>query len=142
MGEQCGRVLSVLDSVIDLSNSVITRKRPFALWNDHARGSSYDTASSAVDEWGRSATFALAQEYHPDMKYSSKDVVNQGSASASSSSAIAASVLDEWVRAYWEIDNKMGRATSPKEKRRDFFFSTRAVDRWDSKSAYLQAALL
>jgi hypothetical protein len=74
------------------------------------------------------------------MNYSSKEVVEQKS--SASSSAVAANVLDEWVKNYWEIDIKMGKATSPKKKRSDYFFSAHAVDRCTSEAAYLQAALL
>jgi len=137
LGEQCGKVLSVLDSVVDQSNSVVTRKRPFTLWTDSTRAS-YDSAPP--DEWGRTINFARAPEYYRGMNYSSKEVAEQQS--SASSSAFAANVLDEWVKNYWEIDTKMGRATSPKTKRSDFFFSTHAVDRCSSKTAYLQAALL
>jgi len=137
MGEQCGKVLAVLDSVIDQSNSVVTRKRPFTLWTDSARAS-YD--SSPTDEWGRSINFAKTPEYYRGVNYSSKDVVAQES--STSSSAVAANVLDEWVKNYWEIDIKMGRATSPKTKRSDCFFDANAVDRCNSETAYLQAALL
>ncbi|KAL3784628.1 hypothetical protein ACHAW5_003429 [Stephanodiscus triporus] len=137
MGEQCGKVLSVLDSVIDQSNSVITRKRPFTLWTDSARAS-YDSAPP--DEWGRCINFAKTPEYYRGMNYSSKEVVVQES--SASSSAVAANVLDEWVKNYWEIDIKMGRATSPKTKRSDCFFDANAVDRCNSETAYLQAALL
>lgn len=137
MGEQCGAVLAVLDSVIDQSNSVITRKRPFTLWTESARAS---CDSEPPDEWGRSTHFARAPEYYRGMNYSSKEVVEQKS--SASSSAVAANVLDEWVKNYWEIDIKMGKATSPKKKRSDYFFSAHAVDRCTSEAAYLQAALL
>ena len=62
MGEQCGKVLHVLDSVIDQSNSVVTRKRPFTLWsstttrdchhyfNDDEHTSSSLSLSSSVDD--------------------------------------------------------------------------------------------
>jgi hypothetical protein len=136
-GEQCGRVLAVLDSVIDQSNSVVTRKRPFTLWTDSSRAS-YDSAPP--DEWGRSVNFARAPAFQRGMRYSSKDVVERES--PSTSSAVAATVLDEWVRNYWEIDHRIGRATSPKSKRGDFSFAANAVDRCSTETAYLQAALL
>jgi hypothetical protein len=136
-GEQCGRVLAVLDSVVDQSNSVVTRKRPFTLWTDSSRAS-YDSAPP--DEWGRSVNFARAPEFHRGMRYSSKDVIERES--SATSSAVAAKVLDDWVRNYWEIDHKIGRATSPKTKRGDFSFTAHAVDRCSTEIAYLQAALL
>ncbi|KAL3812145.1 hypothetical protein ACHAXA_001852 [Cyclostephanos tholiformis] len=136
-GEQCGKVLAVLDSVIDQSNSVVTRKRPFTLWTDSTRAS-YDSAPP--DEWGRSVNFARAPEFHRGMKYSSKDVVERES--SATSSAVAVKVLDEWVKNYWEIDPRMGKATSPKTKRGDFPFTAHDIDRCNNETAYLQAALL
>jgi hypothetical protein len=121
MGEECGRALHVLDSVIDKSHSVISRKRPFALWtnNDNnnsnnrtIRGRNHCDCSVTppiIDEWGRSATFACAPEYSPDMSYSSKNKIKQYSSyssNSSSTSVVAATILEQWVRTYWEIDNR------------------------------------
>lgn len=137
MGEQCGKVLHVLDSVLDQSNSVVTRKRPFALWCNSANASH---VPSPTDEWGRSTDFAQAPDYFPDMSYSSKNTTRE--ASSHNASLVAAGVLDEWVKSHWEIDNKVGRATAPRKPQTDFFFSTHSVDEYTNESACLQAALL
>lgn len=137
MGEQCGKVLQVLDCVIDHSNSVVTKKRPFALWC-HSETASHQ--SSPIDEWGRSTDFAQAPDYRTDMSYSSKSAARR--AQSQDSSVVAANVLDEWVRSHWEIDSKVGRATVPKKPSTDFFFSTHSVDEYTNENACLQAALL
>lgn len=137
MGEQCGKVLQVLDSVIDQSNSVVTRKRPFTLWCNYANAS-FET--SPQDEWGRSTDFALAPDVSPGAYYSSKSALKQES--SENASVAAANVLDEWVKNHWVIDNKMGRATAPKKAQSDFFFSTHSVDEYSSEKACLQSALL
>ena len=49
MGEQCGKVLQVLDSVIEQSNSIVTRKRPFTLWCNSDNASSCN--QQPIDEW-------------------------------------------------------------------------------------------
>jgi len=150
MGEQCGRVLQVLDSVIDQSNSVVTRKRPFTLWCNYddnntssSSASSSIDSSSPLDEWGRSPAFARAPTYVPGMRYSSKSIINRDDSSSSvkSTSLAAANVLDQWVKNHWEIDTKIGRATAPK-KSTNFFFSTHSVDEYNSDKACLQSALL
>lgn len=144
MGEQCGKVLHVLDYVMDQSNSVVTRKRPFTLWCNSADASAFD--ASPPDEWGRSAVFARAPAYLPGMEknavsYSSKSALD--GSSSQSSSAVAAGVLDEWIKNHWDVDVKMGTATTaPKKAHSDFFFSTHSVDEYNSEKAFLQAALL
>ena len=148
MGEQCGKVLQVLDSVIDQSNSVVTRKRPFTLWCNYddnntsssSSSSSSIDSSSPLDEWGRSPAFARAPTYVPGMRYSSKSAI-ESSSSLESSSLVAANILDQWVKNHWEIDTKIGRATAPK-KSTDFFFSTHSVDEYNSDKSCLQSALL
>lgn len=136
MGERCGKVLRVLDSVVDRSNGVVTRKRPFALWCRDA-----GSEASPVDEWGRSTDFARAPEYRPEMRYSSKAV--EARDDASDPSIVAADVLDQWVKNHWEVDHKeVGRAAAPKKAPRDFFFGAHSVDEYTSENASLQAALL
>lgn len=137
MGEQCGKVLQVLDSVIDQSNTVVTRKRPFTLWCNRETAS-FD--ASPPDEWGRSTVFAKAPSYVPGMNYSSKSVTRQES--SVNASVVAANVLDEWIKNHWEIDSKMGTATAPKKTHSDFVFSTHSVDQYNSDKACLQSALL
>lgn len=136
-GEQCGRVLRVLDSIVDQSNSVVTTKRPFALWCDRA-SASFD--SSPPDKWGRSADFTRLPDYSPGMRYSSKsEIVRESAADAS---ANAAEVLDEWVKNHWVITD-MGRAkAAPTKEKRDLFFCTHSVDEYTNEKAALQAALL
>mmetsp|Transcript_24382 Transcript_24382/g.52569 ORF Transcript_24382/g.52569 Transcript_24382/m.52569 type:complete len:243 (+) Transcript_24382:271-999(+) len=137
MGEQCGKVLQVLDSVIDQSNTVVTRKRPFTLWCNHATAS---LDSSPLDEWGRSTVFAKSPTYFPGMNYSSKSATRQES--PANASTVAANVLDEWVKNHWEIDSKMGIATAPKKTPSDLVFSVHSVDEYNSDKACLQSALL
>jgi len=138
MGEQCGKVLQVLDSIMDQSNCVVTRKRPFTLWCNDKNAS---LAQLPPDEWGRAPVFARSPEYSPGMKFSSKTVIREES--SANSSVEAANVLDEWVKNHWEIDNRMGLATAPKKTKSDtFFFSTHSVDEYNSDNACLQAALL
>mmetsp|Transcript_5909 Transcript_5909/g.14803 ORF Transcript_5909/g.14803 Transcript_5909/m.14803 type:complete len:242 (+) Transcript_5909:262-987(+) len=131
IGEQCGKVLQVLDSVIDQSNSVVTSKRPFSLWCNNA---SFE--SSPPDEWGRSMDFARAPKYSPEMRYSSKNVMIQ----SANASVVAANVLDDWVKNHWEVDSKIGRATAPKRASSDLFLSTHSVDEFNSEDARMQAA--
>lgn len=135
MGEQCGKVLQVLDSVIDQSNSVVTRKRPFTLWCNRDDAS---FESSPLDEWGRSMDFSRAPTYSPDMSYSSKSAMT----STANASVVAANVLDEWVKNHWKIDSEMSTATVPKKGHSDFFFSAHSVDEYNSEKACLQSALL
>lgn len=139
MGEQCGKVLQVLDSVIDQSNSVVTRKRPFTLWCNYANAS-FET--SPPDEWGRSGDFARdPPTYHPDMRYSSKTATDRSS--EENASAVAAGILDEWMKNHWEIDSKIGGATKAKKVTEDkFFFNAHSVDEYNNEKACLQAALL
>lgn len=136
MGEQCGKVLQVLDSVIDQSNSVVTSRRPFALWCNYANAS---FQQSEMDEWGRSTDFARAPKYFEGMNYSSKSATNQEMSNASD---VAADILDEWVRNHWIVDAKMGKATAPKKSLNDFFFCAHSVDEYNSERACLQTALL
>lgn len=144
MGEQCGKVLQVLDSVMNESNCLVTRKRPFTLWCNSVNAT-FDT--SPPDEWGRSKMFAQAPAYIPGMEnnlvsYSSKSAMRQ-EGSSTNASVVAANVLDEWVKNHWEIDTKMGKAiTGPKKAHSDFFFSAHSVDEYNSEQACLQAALL
>lgn len=154
MGGDCGKVLQVLDSVIERSNSVVTRKRPFTLWCNHEKVSSYDSSSLSIDEWGRSASFARAPAYYPGMRYSSKTssddqieetVYNDDDDTSFDASRIAANLLDEWVNNHWDINKRDGRAMSVKNtsvQERDFFFSTHSVDEYNSEKACLQSALL
>jgi hypothetical protein len=158
MGEQCGKVLQVLDSVIDQSNSVVTRKRPFTLWsaataitttsNDDEHSSSIDDyVYSPPDEWGRSIHFANAPAYYPDMYYSSKSIIRRqesllsSSSSATTSSEAAAHVLNEWMKNHWEMDSKMG-CVMPVTKKSISHFCRHSVDEYNSERACLQSALL
>ena len=143
MGEQCGKVLQVLDSVIEQSNSIVTRKRPFTLWCN------LDNASSCtqppIDEWGRSSSFAQAPSYHEGMSYSSKSATRHEETNAS---LVAANVLDEWIKNHWEISPRTGRFTVPKKNSTSkteskLWMSTMdSVDQYTSEKASLQSALL
>jgi len=137
MGEDCGKVLHVLDAVINRSNSIISRKRPFTLWGSSANGS---FASFPTDSWGRSVEFARAPAYTPGMSFSSKSVSRQEP--SYDPSLVAASVLDEWVEKHWQIDSKLGIATAPKLTSKNLFFDPSSVDEYNSETASLQAALL
>ena len=155
MGEECGRALHVLDSVIDKSHNVISRKRPFALWTNNNNNDTRTISGRnhcdcsvtppIIDEWGRSATFACAPEYSPDMSYSSKNKIKQYSSyssNSSSTSVVAATILEQWVRTYWEVDSKLGRVISSKKSNHGtYFFNSQAVNK-RSESIYLQATLL
>jgi RNase H-fold protein (predicted Holliday junction resolvase) len=137
-GEQCGKTLQVLDCLIDQSNSLITRKRPFTLWGN--RPSTTATDSFNVDEWGRSADFARAPEYFDGMSYSSKNVfVNHNTSDPAN---VAAGVLRDWIKCNWVVDSKMGKATPPKKPASNYFFSAHSVDEYNNESACLKAALL
>ena len=68
------------------------------------------------------------------MKYSSKDVVEQES--SATSSAVAAKVLDEFVRNYWDNNDRIDKATSQMMERSDFSFTAHSVDRCRTEAAY------
>jgi len=143
MGEQCGKVLQVLDSVIEQSNSIVTRKRPFTLWCNSDNASSCTT--QPIDEWGRSSSFAQAPSYHEGMKYSSKSATRHEETNAS---LVAANVLDEWIKNHWEISPRTGQVTVPKKNSTSkteskLWMSTMdSVDQYNSEKASLQSALL
>lgn len=137
MGEKCGKVLQVLDSVIDQSNTVVTKRRPFTLWRNHEDAS---TDSCSPDEWGRSVTFSKAQSNSPDMTYSSKCVFN--CETSPDESIMASCILDSWIKTHWEIDRKIGKAIAPRKSKGRYFFSTNSVDEYNSEKACLQTALL
>ena len=134
-GEQCGRTLQVLDSLIDQSNSLVTTKRPFTLW-----GTLPASTSLAVDEWGRSTDFTRAPMYFEGMSYSSKNVFVDGS--HSNPECTAADVLQDWIKSYWVVDSKMGDISSQKKPTSDYFFNARSVDEHNNERASLKAALL
>ena len=142
MGEQCGKVLQVLDSVIEQSNSIVTRKRPFTLWCNSDNASS---TTQSIDEWGRSSSFCQAPKYHEGMKYSSKSATRHEETNAS---LVAANVLDEWIKNHWEISARTGRVTVPKKNgtsktESKLWMSTMgSVDQYTSETASLQSALL
>lgn len=125
-GERCGKVLQVLDSVVDQSSRLVTKKRPFALWCD-------SFVSSPPDEWGRSADFARLPDLSPGMSYSSKSGI-AGHESSENASAVAVSVLDGWVRNHWDV----GRTP----EKRDLSFGTVSANAYGTEGASLQAALL
>jgi RNase H-fold protein (predicted Holliday junction resolvase) len=137
-GEQCGKTLQILDSLVDKSNALITRKRPFTLWGKCSSLPSCD--SFTIDEWGRSADFARAPEYFPGMSYSSKNVFVD--ASSSDSASVAAEVLQDWIKSNWIVDHEMGKATAPEKPIGNFFFSAHSVDEYNSERACVKAALL
>ncbi|KAL7461408.1 hypothetical protein ACHAXS_001826 [Conticribra weissflogii] len=128
MGERCGKVLQVLDSIVDLSGGVISAKRPFTLWSTHESvpfGSLFQ-----ADEWGRSSDFSKAPTYVPGMNYSSKGVLSRDL--SLNESKVAASMLDEWIKSNWEIDFLLHRATAPKDVGEQYYFSTQSVDEYQS----------
>jgi len=142
MGEQCGKVLQVLDSV-EQSNSIVTRKRPFTLWCNSDNASS--CTQPPIDEWGRSSSFAQVPTYHEGMKYSSKSATRHEETNAS---LVAANVLDEWIKNHWEISAHTGRVTVPKktskkpEDSKVWMSTMDSVDQYTSEKASLQSALL
>ncbi len=128
MGERCGKVLQVLDSIVDRSGGVISAKRPFTLWSTHESvpfGSLFQ-----ADEWGRSSDFSKAPKYVPGMRYSSKGVLFRDL--SLNESKVAASMLDEWIKSNWEIDFLLHRATAPKDVGEQYYFSTQSVDEYQS----------
>jgi len=162
MGEQCGKVLHVLDSVIDQSNSVVTRKRPFTLWSSNYYPNDDELTSSPLysslddvhssysppDEWGRSIHFASAPAYYPDMYYSSKNpiqrqesLLSSSSMTSSTFSEAAVHVLNQWMKNHWELDPKMG-CVMPVTTKSIPHFCTHSVDEYNSDKACLQSALL
>ena len=136
-GEKCGKTLQVLDSLIEQSNSLISRKRPFTLWGNL---SSTSTDSFTVDEWGRSAEFARTPKYREGISYSSKNVFMD--VAPPEPALVAADVLQDWIKSNWVLDSKMGKASPPKKPVSNYFFSAHSVDEYNSKSACLKADLL
>ena len=130
MGEHCGKVLQVLDSIIGQSNNVVTKSKPFTLWSVHENA---PFRLFHTDEWGRSADFAKAPVYNshsPDMRYSSKSVLRREA--FLNESLVAANVLDDWIKNNWEIDFLMGKATAPKTTKPHYFFSMQSVDEYQA----------
>jgi hypothetical protein len=172
MGEQCGRVLHVLDSVIDQSNSVVTRKRPFTLWsstttrdgnhylNDDEHTSSSLSLSSSVDdahssssynyysppdEWGRSIHFANAPAYHPDMYYSSKNPIQRQESLLSSSTTTSSEVAVHVLNEWMKNHwelNTKMGCVMPVTTKSIPHFCKHSVDEYNSDKACLQSALL
>lgn len=100
VGEDCGKVLQVLDSVVDQSNSVFTIMRPFTFWGSGTVTTVGSTQQQCqADVWGRSHVFGRAPQYTPNMRYSSKSILRD----TESSSIVAAKVLDDWLKTNWEI---------------------------------------
>ncbi len=129
IGERCGKVLQVLDSVVNQSNGVVTTQRPFTLWCNQA-SASYDP--TPPDKWGRSAGFTRLTDYSPGMVYSSKSAIRD--VSPANASMVAANVLDEWVKSHWEV-NKMGRAKAPKKEQSNFVFGAHLVEEYNNETA-------
>ncbi|KAL7460060.1 hypothetical protein ACHAXS_000527 [Conticribra weissflogii] len=136
MGEQCGKVLQVLDSVVGRSNAVVTKRRPFTLWG-HKQSS---TDSSFPDEWGRSVAFSKAPSSSADMKYSSKTLFTNET--SPDESIMATRILDDWIKSHWEVDRKLGKATAPRIAKSQYYFCKISVDEYNSEKACLQVALL
>lgn len=88
-GAACGKVLHTLDSLVD-SESVMTEKKPFCLWDEHHY-------QAPEDEWGRNPLYG--EPCSTQTVHSSKS--QEHYSAPDSSSAVAAQVMTDFMKAQW-----------------------------------------
>lgn len=71
VGKCCGRVFNFLDSFAQGSKPLLSKERPFVLWEEEIRGS-----SNFVDKWGRSEVFSRIPSGHNKVYNSSTKISN------------------------------------------------------------------
>eukprot|EP00567_Pseudictyota_dubia_P013131 CAMPEP_0197436160 /NCGR_PEP_ID=MMETSP1175-20131217/3630_1 /TAXON_ID=1003142 /ORGANISM="Triceratium dubium, Strain CCMP147" /LENGTH=235 /DNA_ID=CAMNT_0042965379 /DNA_START=260 /DNA_END=967 /DNA_ORIENTATION=+ len=110
-GKPCGRVLHVLDTLTEKRTSVLSKSRPFTLWDDRcipretgeAPRSSID---DEIDSWGRSVAFSQAPppstEPGDELMFRSRDRYERPTIVDSSG---AGGILRHFVGSFWEPTN-------------------------------------
>jgi len=90
-GKPCGQVLHALDSLVQESNSIVTKTRPVCLWDDrHAKA--YE-----ADCFGRDPIFGAAGPKHQTEYRASQEQYQHHDCS----SAVAAQVWQDFCQTHW-----------------------------------------
>lgn len=124
-GKQCGKVLHTLDSLVADSN-VMSSKRPFCLWDEHHY-------QAPEDNWGRNPI------YGEPCKDNSKTIhrASQEQYSHDSSSAIAATVMEDFMKSQWpEIHSQRAQQSARPEE-----VSIEWLDSYENTEAYMSVAV-
>jgi len=87
-GAPCGKVLHTLDSLVNESSTIVTRSRPFCLWDDHH-------FRQDDDEWGRSQVYAKRTTNKLEHKASEEQYAHE------CSSSLAVDVWNDFCRQQW-----------------------------------------
>lgn len=88
-GAACGKVLHTLDSLVEDSN-VMTSKRPFCLWDEHHY-------QAREDEWGRNPLYGEPCNDNSKTVYKA----SEEQYTHDSSSAVAANVMNDFMKSQW-----------------------------------------
>ena len=88
MGAPCGHVLFTLESILKLSDNIMTPDRPFCLWD-----SLNASEQEGEDEWGRCSMYALTSNKTLQLALKARHTQDENS--------VAAQVWNDFCRAHW-----------------------------------------
>lgn len=114
IGSPGGKVLHTLDSLVRQSARLMTKSRPFTLWDD--RSVARDEAgvnlirrkTTRPDNWGRSPKFAHVPPSYAGLTYSSTEAYHRPT---TQDSTVAANLLQKFVDCHWDVTKKRPHAT-------------------------------
>uniref|UniRef100_A0A7S1ZP92 YqgF/RNase H-like domain-containing protein n=1 Tax=Trieres chinensis TaxID=1514140 RepID=A0A7S1ZP92_TRICV len=105
-GKPCGRVLHVLDRIVQRKGSMLSKARPFTLWDDRSEVTDNDRNDDDVpDEWGRSVSFSCTPSVKHDDQILISKVRYARSDSLTDSSNRATDILSKFLDSHWECSD-------------------------------------
>lgn len=120
-GAACGKVLHTLDSLVDDSN-VLTDSRPFCLWDPQH-------TEAPEDEWGRNPVYGVP---------AAREGVEKSRYHRDSSSAVAANVMRDFLRAQWPELAEQTQAPQPVSNTE---VSVEWLEHYEDTEAYMTVAV-
>lgn len=107
-GKPCGQVLHALDSLVQESNSIVTKTRPVCLWDDR------HVKTYEADYFGRDPIFGAAGPKHQTEYRASQEQYQHHDCS----STVAAQVWQDFCQTHWpqmEVERIVGYDTEQQE---------------------------
>jgi hypothetical protein len=132
MGAACGRVLFTLENILQNSN-IITKKRPFCLWDGNHR------QLDLADGFGRSIAYSRTPPSNKQIHKASEEQYSQDER------IIASQVWDDFFRAHWPDAYRQQQrqdfvdAIVRNEGASSYFLPE---ENWEDNSAYVNMAVL
>lgn len=115
-GGSCGKVLHLLDYIADHNGSLLSKNRPFTLWDTHNvhKESPFELAMKKdvpPDQWGRSVVFSRVPRVNSNENLMSSS--DQKFHHTSTKHLSAEKILESYIDSHWANNARRNRAPKP-----------------------------